>query len=58
MFTAESYSAKFYKEKKIITAEMKLHGWLRTPFRISIKKYSADLKASYRLETIENTDTR
>ena len=29
MSTAESYSAKFYKGKKI-TAEMKLHGWFYT----------------------------
>ena len=30
MSTAESCSAKFYKEKKLITAEMKLHRWLYT----------------------------
>ena len=62
MSTAESCSAKFYKGKKLITAEMKLHGWFYTkpPFENSfqdLKKYSADLKASCRLETIENTDT-
>ena len=30
MSTAESCSAKFYKGKKLITAEMKLHGWFYT----------------------------
>ena len=30
MSTAESCSAKFYMGKKLITAEMKLHGWFYT----------------------------
>ena len=30
MSTAESCSAKFYKGKTLITAEMKLHGWFYT----------------------------
>ena len=30
MSTAESCDAKFYKGKKLITAEMKSHGWFYT----------------------------